>query len=84
MINSRKKSFFYYYLADTSSGTEILDIYLISEARRLNKTVGSLETAESNCEVINKYYFLNIFVQYFLFIHRKKVGVIIYQHGKWL
>ncbi len=62
MINSRKKvSFFFYYLADTSE-IEILDIYLLSEARRLNKTVGSLESAEYECEVINKYYFLNIFV----------------------
>ncbi|CAF0928336.1 unnamed protein product [Rotaria sordida] len=36
----------------TNSATrgELLDVYLLVEARRLNKTVGSLESAEYHCE----------------------------------
>jgi hypothetical protein len=35
----------------------MLDVHLLTEARRLNKTVGSLEAPEIHCEVITNLFF---------------------------
>jgi hypothetical protein len=47
------------YLVDFFTEDEILDVYLAIEARRLNKTVGDLETPEYYCEVIGRFFFRN-------------------------
>jgi hypothetical protein len=38
-------------LVASTASLDILDMYLASEARRLNKTTGGLEPAEYNCRV---------------------------------
>ena len=40
-------------LDNSTYALDMLDVHLTVEARRLNKTVGSLETANSHCEVID-------------------------------
>ena len=42
---------FRWYLDELMAEGDLFDIYLTEEARRLNKTVGSLEPAEYHCEV---------------------------------
>ena len=42
---------------------DLLDVHLSSEARRLNKSVGSLEPAEYHCEVIYQSIRFNINVE---------------------
>ncbi len=54
MISSWKESFSFYNLDELVTEGDLLDVHLSEEARRLNKTVGSLESAEFHCRVIYK------------------------------
>jgi len=50
-------------LGNSYNEAELLDVHLTIEARRLNKTVGSLETPENHCEVIdNLSFFIYIYI----------------------
>ena len=40
-----------FHLDRSFYAVDLLDVYLVNEARRLNKTVGSLETVDSHCQV---------------------------------
>jgi len=65
-----KFNFFLYYLGNSYNEGELLDIYLLAEARRLNKTVGSLETPEDHCEVIDNLFVFFISNFYLSFLER--------------
>jgi hypothetical protein len=51
-------------------------VYLATEARRWNKTVGSLEAPESHCEVIGLFLDLKIYI-YISVCLSEKVGDLI-------